>query len=413
MISSIDTRLDAYAELVVKVGANVQPDQRLLVIAPTSTAAFVHKIVVHAYKAGAPMVEVLWIDERLRLLRLQHAAPHTFATKSHWFPDAVNKAVDRGDALLSISAEIPDLLTNQDHEAIALIRKTEGQLLDHFLKSVSRNAVNWTLIAASIAPWAEKVYPTLPPDEQTDALWSTLFRLCRLDTPDPVASWQQHIDDLRMRSAYLTGKQYTALHYTGPGTDLMVGLPDGHIWHGGRSVSEAGIPFVANLPTEEVFTMPHKCRVDGVVTATKPLNLNGVLVDGITLQFAAGNVVDATARQGSDVLRKLLETDDDARRLGEVALVPHSSPISQSGALFYNTLLDENASCHFALGSSYTFTLRDGDTIDKQAFAAAGGNLSIVHVDFMIGSETMDIDGACADGSTEPVMRAGEWVFSV
>ena len=240
-------------------------------------------------------------------------------------------------------------------------------------------------------------------------LWQTIERLCRLDRPDPVAEWQRHIAALAERAAHLNARRYAALRYSGPGTSLTIGLPDGHIWISARSDARNGIAFTANIPTEEVFTMPHKDRVDGVVRSTKPLSYGGTLIDKFSLHFEGGRVVNVTADQGEDVLRRLVETDPGSARLGEIALVPHSSPVSQSGLLFYNTLFDENAASHVALGSAYKFTLRGGDEMDDAAFERAGGNRSATHVDFMIGSGELDIDGVLSNGSIEPVMRKGEW----
>jgi aminopeptidase len=254
------------------------------------------------------------------------------------------------------------------------------------------------------------VFPDLPPAQQMDALWAAIGRLCRLDHPDPIAAWETHLAELAARTAHLNAKQYTALRYTGPGTRLTIGLPPGHVWVGGRSSSASGIRFAPNLPTEEVFTMPHRDRVDGTVRSTKPLSYGGTLIDGFSVTFAEGRVVDVTAEQGGDVLRRLVTMDGGASRLGELALVPHNSPVAQSGVLFYNTLFDENAASHVALGAAYKFTLRGGETMSDEEFEHAGGNRSATHVDFMIGSPELDVDGVRADGSVEPVMRRGDWI---
>ena len=242
------------------------------------------------------------------------------------------------------------------------------------------------------------------------ALWSAIERLCRLDRPDPIAAWETHLAGLAARTDHLNAKRYTALRYSGPGTALTIGLPDGHVWVGGRSTSAAGVRFAPNLPTEEVFTMPHKDRVDGTVRSTKPLSYGGTLIEGFSLTFAEGRVVDVTAEKGEDVLRRLVKMDGGAARLGEVALVPHNSPVAQTGVLFYNTLFDENAASHVALGAAYKFTLRGGELMDDEEFERVGGNRSATHVDFMIGSPELDVDGVLAAGGSEPVMRRGDWV---
>jgi aminopeptidase len=244
-------------------------------------------------------------------------------------------------------------------------------------------------------------------------MWETLFKLCRIDRPDPVQAWKDHILGLKARSGYLNKKNYSAFHYRAPGTDITIGLPEGHEWHAAQSNTTMGFPFTANIPTEEVYTLPHKNRADGVVSASMPLNYNGMLIDGIVLEFKEGRVIKASARVGEAVLQKLVATDEGAARLGEVAIVPYSSPISQSGLIFYNTLFDENAACHLALGNAYDTTIKNGTSMTPDQFAEAGGNSSIIHVDFMIGSNKMDIDGISSDGSKEPVLRSGEWAFSV
>jgi aminopeptidase len=274
---------------------------------------------------------------------------------------------------------------------------------------VSRNETNWAIVAAASAGWAEKIFPGMPTADAISRLWEAIARMCRLDAPDPLAAWETHLGNLAARAEYLNSKRYSALKYTGPGTDLTLGLPEGHIWVSGRSASRNGIPFTANLPTEEVFTIAHKDRVDGTVRASKPLSYGSTLIDGFSVTFERGRIVKMSADKNPDTLQRLLDTDDGARRLGEVALVPHSSPISQSGLLFYNTLFDENAASHVALGNAYKFTLKGGNDMDDAEFERAGGNRSGVHVDFMIGSGDLDVDGVLPNGTAEPLMRKGEW----
>ncbi len=275
---------------------------------------------------------------------------------------------------------------------------------------MSRNDTNWAIVAAASPAWAEKIFPGLSSGDATSTLWETIARMCRLDAPDPVAAWETHLGNLGTRSERLTKKQYSALKYTGPGTDLTLGLPAGHVWVSGRSVSRNGISFTANLPTEEVFTIADRSRVDGAVRASKPLSYGSTLIEGFALTFEQGRVVQMTAEKNQETLQRLLDTDEGARRLGEVALVPHSSPIAQSGLLFYNTLFDENAASHVALGNAYKFTLSGGNDMTDDEFERAGGNRSGVHVDFMIGSGELDVDGVLPNGTTEPLMRRGEFV---
>jgi aminopeptidase len=294
---------------------------------------------------------------------------------------------------------------------VALVQRVAQTHLIPFRRKVMSNELNWSVISLPIPSWAAKVFPGSPPKEQMAKLWEAIFEVCRIDQPDPIAAWQAHVHELAARRDYLNARRYTALKYTAPGTDFTLGLPDQHLWQGVDSQTPAGIPFIANIPTEEVFTLPHRDRAEGVVSSTKPLSYGGILIKDFSLTFAGGRIVKVTAKTGETVLRKLIETDEGSARLGEVALVPHRSPISQSGLLFYNTLFDENASNHLAIGRAYRFCLKDGPRMTDQEFNAAGGNDSLAHVDFMIGSAAMDVDGLNADGSTEPIMRAGEWAF--
>jgi aminopeptidase len=407
-----DQLLEKYAALAVKVGVNLQPGQRLLARAPIEAAPLVRLITESAYQAGARLVEVFWHDDALTLTRFQYAPRDSFEEFAVWRTDALAAHAKNGDAFLSVSGADPDLLKGQNPDHIALVQKTARTHMAEYYSYIMRNAVNWSIVSMPVPAWAAKIFPDASPEAQVSQLWETIFQVCRIKQPDPVAAWQQHIQDLSARSAYLNRKQYTALKLTAPGTDLTIGLPRGHIWKSAQGTSEAGIQFTPNLPTEEVFTLPHKDRAEGTVTASKPLNYGGTLLENFSLTFEKGRVVKATAGQGEAVLQGLLETDEGARRLGEVALVPHSSPISQANILFYNTLFDENAASHIALGRAYKFTLDGGAAMDDDEFGAAGGNYSLTHVDFMIGSAQMDVDGLYEDGSSEAVMRKGEWAFN-
>ena len=414
MSLTFEEKLQKYAELVVRVGLNLQSGQRLTIRrAPHEAAPLVNLIAANAYQAGARLVDVFWRDEALILTRFKHAPRDSFEEYPDWHTDALLQAVKRGDAMVSFSAGDPDLLKEQDPALISLAVKTKAKRMLPVMDYIMRDAVNWLVIALPTPAWAAKIFPDRNLEESIAALWETIFTLCRLDQADPVAAWQKHVQELQARSAYLNNKQYTALKYTGPGTDFTLGLPQGHIWKGAQSVSQAGISFVANLPTEEVFTLPHKDQADGVVTASRPLNHEGRLIENFSLTFEQGRVVEARAERGEAALKEIIATDEGAARLGEVALVPYSSLISQSGLLFYNTLFDENAASHLALGRAYRFTLQNGTTLSKEEFAAAGGNYSLKHVDFMIGSAQIDVDGITAAGNLEPVMRQGEWAFEV
>jgi aminopeptidase len=412
----LDRALRGYADLIVRIALNLRAGQRLVIIGPLAyggvspeAAPLVRQVTESAYRAGASYVEAIWGDEPLTLLRFAHAPAASFDQFSRWLPKALVEHVEAGDATLSIYANDPDLLAGQPIERVGAMQRVSSQALNPFREHVSRNQTNWAVVASASQRWAAKVFPALPPPQQLSRLWETIVRLCRLDAADPLAAWQSHIASLAARADDLNRKQYTALRYTGPGTALTIGLPTGHIWISARSESRNGIAFTANIPTEEVFTLPHKDRVDGVVGSTKPLSYGGQLIENFSLEFSGGRVVKVSAQRGEAALRQLVETDAGASRLGEVALVPHNSPISQSGLLFYNTLFDENAASHIALGSAYKFTLAGGEGMDDAAFESAGGNRSATHVDFMIGSSELNVDGITPAGRAEPLMRGGEW----
>ena len=409
MAMTFEESLRKYADVVVRVGVGLRAGQRLMVRAPVEAAPFVRETVTAAYRAGARLVEVLWSDDAVDLARFALAPRDSFDELPTAIPDALLKGGERGDAVLSVYAADPKLLEGQDSTLVSRVERARSAYVLPFSRKISGKELNWCVVACAIPSWAARVFPAAG-DGAVARLWEEIFRTCRVDRPDPVRAWEEHVADLARRRAFLEQKQYAALRFRGPGTDLTVGLPGRHVWMGGRSETGATkIPFVANLPTEEVFTTPHRERVDGVVRATKPLGYTGSLIEDFELRFEKGRAVGVKAARNEAVLRKLVETDDGAARLGEVALVPHGSPISASGILFYNTLFDENASCHVALGRSYRVCVAGGDAMSDEEFARAGGNESLVHVDFMIGSGEMDVDGLAKDGRSEPVMRAGEW----
>ena len=412
-----DMRLEAYAELTVRVALNLQRGQRLLIVGPLlhggvslDAAPLVREVAASAYRAGAPLVEAIWGDESMQLARFAHAPRDSFGQFSKWLPTALAEHAEAGDAVLSLYANDPDLLQHEPADLAGTLQQATSRSVMAFRELISRNQTNWAVVAAPCATWAAKVFPEVPIEEQFAQLWDTIARLCRLDRPDPMAAWREHLAALKARSDQLNRRRYAALRFSGPGTDVTVGLPAGHIWVSGASTSRSGITFVPNLPTEEVFTIADRARVDGTVRATKPLNYAGTLIEDFSLRFENGRVVELSAARGQPVLQQLVDTDEAAGRLGEVALVPHTSPIAQSGRLFYNTLFDENAASHVALGTAYKFTLSGADAMDDEAFQRAGGNRSAVHVDFMIGSSALDVDGILPDGRGEPLMRQGDWV---
>ena len=411
MPDSFEQSLQKYAEIIVRVGLNLQPGQRLVIQTPVEASPLVRSVTARAYQAGARYVDVIYEDDQVTLARFHSAPRDSFTEDRNWLGRMLEEHGRAGNTYLRIYAEDPDLLKDQDPELVSQYKRTLLKNRKAFSDQISKNAVNWCLVSAPVSGWAAKIFPNLESPEREKRLWDAIFETCRLADDDPVDTWKRHIQQLAARREYLNQKQYTALKYSAPGTDLTVGLPQGHMWHSGSIVSQGGIQFTPNLPTEEVFTMPHRARVDGVVTAARPLSYASTLVDDFSLTFKDGRIVDYKAGKGEAVLRDLIETDEGSHRLGEVALVPHSSPIAQSGLMFYNTLFDENAASHLAIGRAYQFTMQGGEAMSMEEFRAAGGNTSITHVDFMIGSGQMDVDGVCADGGLEPVIRQGEWAF--
>jgi aminopeptidase len=314
---------------------------------------------------------------------------------------------------LYISGDDPDLLSDQNPDDLATVEKTFMKHMKEYYDLLGDNFFNWTIASYPTVGWAKKVFPGIPAPESERRLWEAVFQVCRVNETDPTAAWDAHIANLKARSKYMTGKQFVALQFRGPGTDLTIGLAERHRWEGGGEKTRSGIFFTPNLPTEEIFTLPHRQQIDGHVTATMPLSRSGALVEDFSVGFEKGRVIGVEARSGQETLQKLIEIDEGMSSLGEVALVPNSSPISRLGILFYNTLLDENATSHIALGDGVRFCMQDAESMSDEEYAARGGNSSLNHIDFMIGGPEMDVDGLSSDGSTEAVMRAGEWAFEV
>ncbi|MBU9724276.1 MULTISPECIES: aminopeptidase [Bacillaceae] len=410
-MTQFNEKLEKYAELAVKVGVNVQQGQTLVVNAPIASVDFVRLIAKKAYEAGAKNVHVEWNDDDLTRMKYDMAPFEAFTEFPTWKARGFEELEENGAAFMSIKSTDPELLKGVDGKKIAAANKAAGQAMDKYREYIQTDKVSWLVISAPSKSWAAKVFPNIPEEEQEAKLWEAMFEAVRINTPDPVAAWKEHDQTLQDKSKTLNEKKYKKLHYKAPGTDLTIELPEGHIWVGGGGPNQDGVHFVANMPTEEVFTAAKKDGVNGTVSNTKPLNYGGNTIDGFTLTFENGKVVDFKAEVGEETLQHLLDTDEGARHIGEVALVPHSSPISQSGILFYNTLYDENASNHLALGSAYPTNVKGGAQMTKEELEENGINTSITHVDFMMGSGEMDIDGIKEDGTVEPVFRKGEWAF--
>src|SRR6202790_4466568 len=401
-------KLDRLAEVAIKIGLQLTPGQDLLLTAPTVALPLVRKIAEHAYKAGAGLVPPIMSDEAVTLSRYRFAQDDSFDRAAGWLYEGMSKAFAANTARLDLLGDNPMLLSGEDPGKVARASKANSMAYQPALEKIVNFDINWNIIAYPSASWAKQVFPDDEEDVAVAKLADAIFAASRVDNDDSVDAWNKHNATLRSRTEWLNGQRFSALHYTGPGTDLTIGLADGHEWVGGASVAKNGIICNPNIPTEEVFTTPHARRVSGHVVSTKPLSYQGSLIDGISVRFEEGRIVEAKASRGAEVLNKVLDTDEGARRLGEVALVPHSSPISKSGLLFFNTLFDENAAYHIALGQCYSKCFINGGELTPEQIAAQGGNKSLIHIDWMIGSDKIDIDGVHADGRRVPVFRKGE-----
>ena len=402
-------KLDKLAEVAIKVGLQLQPGQDLVLTAPMVALPLVRRIVAHAYRAGAGHVQPIFSDEEITLSRFREARSESFDRAPGWLYEGMGKAFGNNAARLAISGENPMLLAGQDPDKVSRANRANSAAYRPALEKITGFDINWNIVSYPNPAWAKLVFPGLAEDEAVHQLAEAIFAASRVNVDDPVAAWEAHNAKLEERCDWLNGHNFAALHYSGPGTDLTIGLADGHRWKGGASEAKNGITCNPNIPTEEVFTTPHARRVSGHVRSTKPLSHNGTLIDNIEVVFEEGRIVSARATRGEDVLLKVLDTDEGARRLGEVALVPHSSPISKTGILFYNTLFDENAASHIALGQCYADCFVGGTSLSPDEIAERGGNKSLIHIDWMIGSDEIDIDGITATGARVPVMRKGEW----
>jgi len=409
---TFDQKLDRLAEVAVHIGVGLQPGQELLLTAPTEALPLVRLITAHAYKAGAKLVTAFFTDDALTLARFQHAPDESFDYAPAWFHDAIATAYKSGAARMGITGANPALLAKQDPAKVSRTNIAASRASKPAMELITRHEINWTIVACATPAWAALVFPNDPEELALGRLWDAIFASSRITSADPVAAWKQHGANLKQRVDSLNTQRFHALRFHSPdgATDLTVGLADNHLWAGGGTTAGNGVYCQPNIPTEECFTTPHKDRVDGVVTASKPLSHQGTLIENIRCTFKDGRIVEATATAGQAALNKLISTDEGARRLGEVALVPHNSPIAQSGILFWSTLFDENAASHIALGQAYSTCLIGGEKMSNEDLAALGANESLIHVDWMIGGPTMNVDGLSPDGAAQPLMRKGDWV---
>lgn len=404
--------LDKYAELVVRTGVNIRPDQLLVINASIENADFARRLAKAAFGAGAHDVTISWHDEQFSLLRYMMGKKEVFTEFPDWRRIMYMDNAEEGAAFISIVSEDPEIFKSVEPERLTLAQQAAGAALKEYRERIMSNRNSWCVVSVPSPAWAACVFPELSAEEAVNALWQNIFAAVRVNNDcDAVKAWKEHTDFLGRAADFLNKNRFKSLHYINSlGTDLTVGLPDGHIWAGGAEKTTAGTVFVANMPTEEVYTAPALDDVNGVVYASKPLVYNGNLIKDFYLRFENGKVTDFAAKEGEPLLRELLSTDQGSCRLGEVALVPYDSPISRSGVLFYNTLFDENASCHLAFGKAYPTCLEGGTELTEDELLQRGINNSLIHEDFMIGTADLSIDGITAEGSRVPVFRQGNFV---
>ncbi|RDW20477.1 aminopeptidase [Oceanobacillus chungangensis] len=405
--------LEKYAALALQTGVNLQKGQPLMINATIEGADFAKIVVRKAYELGASDVHINWADDELTLLKYENAPDGVIADYPDWKVALHDTYAEAGAAVLSIRSTNPDLLQNIDPARVAKANKASAEKMKNFRSYTMNDRIPWSIISIPSGDWAQKIFPDKTREDAIASLWDAILKIVRVDQEDPIAAWDAHNATLKTAREVLNDRNYKKLVFKSPGTDLEIELPEGHIWKGGSAKAETGVMFNPNMPTEEVFTMPHKYHVNGTVASTKPLNYGGSIIDNFSLTFKDGKVVDFKAEQGEEVLSHLLDADEGARRIGEIALVPDESPVSQSGLIFYNTLFDENASCHIALGKAYPTNLEGGAAMTAEELDEHGVNDSLIHVDFMIGSNQLDIDGVKQDGTTEAVFRSGTWALDV
>jgi aminopeptidase len=405
-----ENKIDKLANLAVKRGVGLQKGQNLLITAPIESLPLVRKIAEHAYKEGASIVTPLFTDSEITLSRFKYAPDESFDSATDWLFNGMGEAFDNNTARMAIAGDDPMLLSQMDPDKVSRANKAMAKAYKPARERITEFKINWNIVSWPGSAWASRVFPELPLDEAIVKLADAIFDASRASVDDPIQAWDDHNEKLRMKTNWLNEKNFAALQYNGPNTNLRVGLADEHEWMGGASKAQNGIICNPNIPSEEVFTTPHAYKVDGTVTSTKPLSYQGTLIDNIKVTFKDGKIIEANASKGEEVLQKVLKSDEGASRIGEVALVPHSSPISQSGIIFYNTLFDENAASHIALGQCYSKCFKGELDLSKEEISKRGGNSSMIHIDWMIGSNEIDVDGIDQSGNSVPIFRQGEWV---
>ena len=403
--------LEKYADLAVKIGVGVKKDQTVIINAPINTVDLAREITKKCYEAGAKDVIVEYNDEEITHQRLLKSPEEVIKNFPKWKIDGLMNYIKEGAAIINIVSSNPDLLSDVEPARLALQSKVSAEASKEYKEYVLGGKTCWTIVAYPNEYWANKVFPGLSVEEAIQKLWNNIFKATRVDANDPIMAWESHINNLNQKLDFLNKQTFDKLIFTAPGTNLEVELPDGHIWVGGGQTSTDGDFFLPNIPTEEVFTVPKKTGVNGTLASTKPLNYRSNLIDNFELTFKDGKIVDFKAETGYETLKNLIETDEGSHFLGEVALVPHDSPISNTDIIFYNTLYDENASCHFAMGSAYLLCVEDGPKLTKEDKERIGINDSLIHVDFMVGCSEMDIVGISKIGEKVQIFKDGNWAF--
>ena len=404
--------LKKYAKLAIYQGVNVQKNQTLVISSPIECAKFTRMLVEEAYIKGAKEVVVQWNDELTGKLKYKYSPMEVFETVPEWVKESRLSYAKEGACFLSISASDPELLKDVDPKKVATFRKASSIASREFSSRLMSNENAWSIVSIPTVGWAKKVFPNVSEDEAVEKLWHAIFKIVRVDSQDPVKAWEEHKNTLKKNMDFLNSKRFKSLHYTNSlGTDLIIQLPEKHLWAGGAEFTQDGTEFIANMPTEEIFSMPKKTGVNGKVVSSMPLNYGGNLINNFSLTFKDGKVVDFSAEEGYETLKNLLDTDEGAKYLGEVALVPYNSPISNSNIIFFNTLYDENASCHLAFGKAYSLCIKDGEKMSEEELLKEGANDSLTHVDFMIGTKDLQITGTTYDNEKFDIFVNGNWAF--
>lgn len=401
-----------YASLAVNIGVNIQKDNILVISSPIETAEFARLITEEAYKSGAKDVIVHYGDQKLTKIKLENSSLETISNITEWQAESYNYYARQEACFISISASDPDGLKGVPVEKIGASQKARTSALKEYFDNSMSNKCRWCVLSVPTLSWAKKVFPKVSDDEAMESLWDVIFKTVRVDTENPVNAWEKHNAYLEEKIKFMNNNNFKSVHLkSANGTDLNIELPEGHIWAGGSERDVNGIPFNANMPTEEVFTLPKKTGVNGIVYSSKPLSYGGNLIDNFSITFKDGKAINFTAETGYDVLKQMLESDEGAKYLGEVAFVPYNSPISNSKLIFFNTLFDENAACHLAFGRAYESCVKDADKYSEEELEKIGVNNSIIHVDFMIGTSDLEVTGINENGETIQIFSNGNWAF--